>query len=1696
MSLCCAFYLLGIVTEGCVVVSPSLVRLGVRETILIRNRDGTEKNVTVRATDYPAHAHLLFSDSLVLKPDAGEIMEMKLDQTKFSPEDLSSNFSKYISLEIECGHKLKKEVVVLLDTRSGYIFLQTDKPIYNPRQTVLLRVVAVDEEFVPSTSSIRLEIKNPQGIVSYSAVLDARSRFGIGGMYSYSYKFSSYPIYGQWKAVATYGEHNTQRAEVSFRLEEYVLPTFGVRLALRPAAILPSVPHFLAKVDARYVYGKRVEGTVLVTFFVRNEANHDVKFGSKLVEKLIDGQADFNISAVELRNGSRWQDWVQGNRLVVRAVAVEEATAKQEAAEDDSALFSHSPYILSLENTRRDFRPGTSVAVVAQVRHTNGKPASKVKARIEITTDDGDVSRLTPTAITNEEGKAFFPFLPLTTQRVLNITVHTDDEHFSKDEQAQAETTMTSFNSTGDAFVAITLREYGRKYSADENMDMTLTTNPEDLSAVYYQVISRGRIVVHGVQSDAVSAQRSLHIQAKDDMAPKFRLLVFAFHEGHIVADSEDFELKEMCPSAANVTVTTEFQNQEPGGRGTINIRGRRDTTVGLLVVDKAVHLLSDADLLTRKKIFGTIRSHDLSCGPGGGVTTTEVLANAGFIVISEETSNDVAMTEDSCAARAHRRRRHVRDARSKFEDDQFLGLCCYVGTLTDRLGRHCSAREEIVRRHFRSPRGDRCADAFAECCGHASQRTPTGRADGSRAREGDFVPLGPDFEADLSRVLRRTQFEETWMFLQETLGKDGLFTMAATLPHSVTTWSVQTVAVSPDGGVCVAEPLEIVVFRDFFLQVNVPAKVVRNEQVEILATLFNYGNNDLKATLSFRGAPPLCTASKHPLLPHRKELRVKRNSAASVSFPVVPLKQGQYNVSVHAAAGLSQDIVEKFLTVVPEGMPVEKRFSIPLDPSNEQRRTRRSVRNELYTDVLEQGAARQQITIKTQLPPNTVPGTKSCSISVVGNEMRATGEASISSVDKLISMPRGCGEQNMMIMAPVLYALKYLKLKGMLNVTDRHTALSYLRKGYDQELAFRNADGSFSAFKNKPGSLWLTAFVLRVFCEAKAVIDVSDDVILSGLSWLAQKQGANGSFEDPNPILHRNMLGGVRGTTAITAFVLLTLHECASSSIPMNEVTEAMRRRAQFYVTQRLDSIKFPYVAALTAYALSFQPDSGKQKSMEVLRSHVIEDTELNLMSTGNEATGVDVEGTSYALLAHLKHGDIESSKKFVNWLLRHRSASGSFVSTQDTIVALLALSEYAVEASNRAPDINAEVFVDREPVSRKTFRIKRDNSAILQELEIPDAKGLIIVNASGTGAASLNVKLMYNVLIPPEKACKFSLSATANAYTEPATEGALKDIEELVKKLDANADLFAGYSSRGRVGRSAEKKTIDGKNKQTFKVDVCTRYLGSEASNMAIMDIGIFTGFSPIEDDLKKVVDENPAVGKYETTDSSVIFYLDSVTAAAETCVAFRIQQDFEITKVQAAPVKVYDYYKSDETCSKFYGLNSSSSPIELFCEGNQCKCASAECPVNETFLSVLSGDRTKNRYRIQDIACEDHDFVWKGTVTANYVLAGYRQIEFNVSSVIKPGGENEKSLLHNVRVFQSRELCNASDLAVGQEYFIFGQDSEEYTAGGDATAVSYPFNHKVRIYQPRKGRKWNKVVTAMQWLSQKFKKDASCG
>lgn len=52
--------------------------------------------------------------------------------------------------------------------------------------------------------------------------------------------------------------------------------------------------------------------------------------------------------------------------------------------------------------------------------------------------------------------------------------------------------------------------------------------------------------------------------------------------------------------------------------------------------------------------------------------------------------------------------------------------------------------------------------------------------------------------------------------------------------------------------GICVADPLKIIVRKDFFIDLRLPYSAVRGEQIEIKAVLHNYNHEDVTVSLSY----------------------------------------------------------------------------------------------------------------------------------------------------------------------------------------------------------------------------------------------------------------------------------------------------------------------------------------------------------------------------------------------------------------------------------------------------------------------------------------------------------------------------------------------------------------------------------------------------------------------------------------------------------------------------------------------------------------------------------------------------------------------------------------------------------------------------------------------------------------------------
>jgi len=190
-------------------------------------------------------------------------------------------------------------------------------------------------------------------------------------------------------------------------------------------------------------------------------------------------------------------------------------------------------------------------------------------------------------------------------------------------------------------------------------------------------------------------------------------------------------------------------------------------------------------------------------------------------------------------------------------------------------------------------------------------------------------------------------------------------------------------------------------------------------------------------------------------------------------------------------------------------------------------------------------------------VPDNVVEGSARGFFTVVGDVM---GPA-LSGLDKLIRLPTGCGEQNMLKFAPNIYVLQYLRSTNQLQPKLKAKAIDFLPTGYQRELTYRHADGSYSAFgdRDPEGSTWLTAFVLKSFAQAQEFITIDSDDLDRSRVWLEHLQLENGCFPRVGKVLHKGMKGdlseGGEMPATLTAYVLSAL--LAAGTDPTSSVIQ-----------------------------------------------------------------------------------------------------------------------------------------------------------------------------------------------------------------------------------------------------------------------------------------------------------------------------------------------------------------------------------------------------------------------------------------------------------------------------------------------------------------------------------------------------------
>ncbi|NWR73056.1 CD109 protein, partial [Centropus unirufus] len=748
----------------------------------------------------------------------------------------------------------------------------------------------------------------------------------------------------------------------------------------------------------------------------------------------------------------------------------------------------------------------------------------------------------------------------------------------------------------------------------------------------------------------------------------------------------------------------------------------------------------------------------------------------------------------------------------------------------------------------------------------------------------GDDMPVSKNGPPDFSNLYVRTHFPETWLWIDTKTRSDTDTTMEVTVPDTITSWVASAFVMSEHSGLGVTTaPVELEAFQPFFVFLNLPYSVVRGEQFILEVNILNYLKEAAEVTVILGVSDAfdlILTSNEINATENQQSITVPSEDGKTVQFPIKPKQLGEIPIKVTAISPAASDAIIQKVLVKAEGVEQTYSETVLLDLTRNKPRT-------------------VSKTLDFTFPFNVVSGSERVQVTAVGDLLGP----SINGLSSLIKMPYGCGEQNMINFAPNIYVLQYLTKTRQLREDIKSKAVSFMRKGYQRELLFQRDDGSFSAFGNEDpsGSTWLSAFVLRCFLQARPFIDIDQDVLMDTAKWIVRHQKLNGEFHEPGKVLHSDLQGGTNNPVTLTAYIMSSL-----LGFPDKQHAYVIKSATNFLEDKLEEGISDNYTLALVTYALSWAKSTKAKEALNVLNQRAEHQGEFRFwitlaseISDSWQPRSIDIELAAYALLSHFHQDRIAEGLPIMKWLSQQRNHLGGFSSTQDTVVALQALSLFATLTTAGKTEMDVTV-TGPSLKAPEIFSIDTRNRFLLQTKEIAPAQPVTVtVAAEGTGFAVFQLNVIYNT-----------------KHTDQRLRSVRKQ-EAFDLKVDVKDDK-------------------DDKNHLTL--NICTRYLGSStapSSGMALMEVGLLSGFSVSPD----FIPSDNTIRKMEKDNGKVNLYLDSLNET-QVCVDIPAVRDFKVANSQDASVSIVDYYEPRRRAVRIYNSEVMRSVTACdFC-GSDCR------------------------------------------------------------------------------------------------------------------------------------------------------------
>lgn len=577
--------------------------------------------------------------------------------------------------------------------------------------------------------------------------------------------------------------------------------------------------------------------------------------------------------------------------------------------------------------------------------------------------------------------------------------------------------------------------------------------------------------------------------------------------------------------------------------------------------------------------------------------------------------------------------------------------------------------------------------------------------------------------------VETRTDFRNTIYWNPNIeIDRTGTKTLEFYTSDDITSFRTTVEGIATDGSIGRTE-------KNFFTQLpfamstKIPVEVATEDRVSIPLTLKNNTDKPLGGVLTIISPDGLKSLIEVPSV---QTIMPRKAKTIYLDYAVLDkIGYGDFTISFKSC-GLGDAFTQK-IKIAPKGFPVSASFS-----GQEIEKSFSFDMNKVVT-----GSLKASFTAY----PN-----------VVSDLMKG--------VEGILSEPYGCFEQTSCTAYPNAMVLDYLNSTDSKDTKTLTYASDLLNRGYKRLTTFETKTKGYEWFGASPAHEGLTAYGIMEFVDMKkAGADVDQKMIDRTAEWLMSHKDGKGGFQREGHAYHDF---GRISDDILNAYTVYALAE--AGFIDVKKEFESSYKKAM--------DTKDPYLLAMMANAAY---KLNEPQKADVVMTALLSKQDKNGSWTGlthsitySQGQSLTIETTSLSILAILKTQgkNANALSNAVQYLVGSRGGSGVFSSTQGTILALKALTEYAKASKKTNESGTVEIYVDGKKAANRSYQAGEKGAIVVDGMEEfikGDGKHEVKVKYVGVkNPLPYSVSMTWNTTLPVnDVACAIDLKTKLATQT-----------------------------------------------------------------------------------------------------------------------------------------------------------------------------------------------------------------------------------------------------------------------------------------------------------------------------------------